>query len=144
MERGIQIARIWSDDDVVELRIDVCDGQSRFVNQVYVGHGMLADAISRLDSFKTHLHGGIFDLRFGEFGCEYANGAFQARLHFPKPGRLFITVEQESEFAEFARKTVASRATLYLQSEPALLDRFIDELASVARNSDGKAYLEAV
>src|SRR5262245_1576057 len=113
MDRGIRIARIWSDDDMVELTIEVADGTSRFANRVYVGFGHLANTIEKLDTFKTHIHGGLFDLRFGEFGCEYANGAFHARFHFQKPWRLYITCQQESEFVEFGTKTVASCATMY-------------------------------
>jgi hypothetical protein len=138
------MSRIWSDDDMVELEIGVLDGKSRFVNRVYVGHPDLADAISHLESFKTHVYGGILDLRFGEFGCEYAHGAFHARFHFPKPGKLYITCKQESDFVDFGKKEVASRATLYLISEPALLDRFIVELKRIAIDADGTAYLEAV
>ena len=109
MKSGIHISRVWSDDDVVELQIVVSDGESSFSNQAYVGHAALEDAVSSLHVFKDHVHGGLFDLRFGEFGPEYANGAFHARFHFSVPGRLFVSCEQESEFVEFANKEVASR-----------------------------------
>ena len=144
MKSGIHISRVWSDDDVVELRILVSDGMSSFSNQTYVGHAALENAVSSLDVFKNHVHGGLFDLRFGEFGPEYANGAFHARFHFPVPGRLFVSCEQESEFVEFAKKEIASRATMYVKSEPALLDRFIAELRAVAAGTGEEAYLEAV
>jgi hypothetical protein len=144
MDRGIRISRIWSDYDMVELTIDVADGTSRFVNRVYVGYRDLADTIASLDAFRTHVYGGILDVRFGEFGCEYANGAFHARFHFAKPGRLYITCQQESDFVEFAKKKVASCATMYLCSEPALLDRFIDELRRLLTDAESEAHLEAV
>jgi hypothetical protein len=136
------MARIWADDDMVELEIEVFNGKSRFVNTAYVGHLDLADAISGLEAFKSQSYGGIYDLRFGGFGCEYANGAFHARLHFFKPGKLYITSEQETAFIEFGKKTVASHATLYLSSEPALLDRFIVELRQLAQDVEGEALLE--
>lgn len=129
---------------MVELTIEVGDGRSRFANRVYVGFGQLADTIAKLDTFKMQVHGGLLDLRFGEFGPEYASGAFHARFHFPKPGRLYITCHQESEFVEFGRKTVASCATIYLSSEPALLDRFIEELKQIPTDARGEAHLEAV
>lgn len=144
MQRGIHIARIWSDDDMVELEIAVADGMSRFVNRVYVGFPGLAETISQLEIFSRHVHGGLLDVRFGEFGCEFANGAFHARLHFVTPGKLFVTCQQESEYAAFGRKTVASCATLYLTSEPSLLDRFIEQLRRVPRDDQGEAWLEAV
>ena len=88
MKRGISFTKIWSDEDMIELRIDVSDGASLFSNQVYVGYLHLSEAVSQLDTFRDH--GGLLDMRFGEFGPEYANGAFHARFHFPKPGKLFI------------------------------------------------------
>lgn len=144
MRPGIHIATIWSDDDIVELRIRVSDGSSTFINQTYVGHVALEDAIRALQTFKDHVHRGRLDPRFGEFGPEYANGAFHARLHFAVPGRLFVSCEQESAYAAFGRKKVASRAEMYLKSEPALLDRFIGELRALAAGTSETAELEAI
>lgn len=144
MARGIRIERVWFDDDLVELQIDVSDGESSFSNRVYVAHSHLAETVARLDAFRQQVHGGLADVRFGEFGPEYANGAFHARFHFPEPSKLYITSRQESEHAEFGNKTVASCATLYLQSEPALLDRFVGELRSLASSARDDAVLEAV
>lgn len=127
MKPEIRICHIWSDVDIVEIKIDVSDGISTFSNRVYVGHEELTDAISKLHVFKDHLHGGLLDVRFGEFGCEYAYGAFHARFHFPIPGKLYITCKQESSFQEFGKRQVASSATMYLKSEAILLDRFIVE-----------------
>jgi hypothetical protein len=144
MKPGIQISKVWADDDVVELRVSVSDGTSSFSNKVYVGHAALDDAVSSLHVFKDHVHGGLLDLRFGEFGPEYANGAFHARFHFSVPGRLFVSCKQEAEFVEFAKKEVANQATMYVKSEPALLDRFIAELRAVAAGRSEQAFLEAI
>jgi hypothetical protein len=144
MKPGIHIAKVWADDDVVELRILVADGTSYFTNMAYVGHADLKNAVSTLHTFKDHVHGGLCDLRLGEFGPEYASGAFHARFRLSAPGRVFVSCEQESEFVEFAKKEVASRATMYVKSEPALLDRFIAELRAVSVGSNEEAYLEVV
>ena len=143
MKPGIHISKVWADDDVVELRILVGDGTSSFTTKAYVGHAALEDAVSSLHAFKDHVHGGLCDLRFGEFGPEYAGGAFHARFHFSVPGRLFVSCEQESEFVQFAKKEIASRATMYVKSEPVLLDRFIAELRAVSAGTSEEAYLEA-
>jgi hypothetical protein len=129
---------------MVELQIDVSDGTSSFSNRVYVGHCDLAETATQLDAFREHVYGGLVDVRFGEFGPEYANGAFHARFHFLKPGKLYITSQQESDYSEFGKKSVASCATLYLQSEPALLDRFVGELKSLSARARDDASLEAV
>ncbi len=143
MKAGIHISKAWADDDIVELRVSVSDGVSSFTNKVYVGHAALDDAVTSLHVFKDHVYGGLLDLRFGEFGPEYANGAFHARFHFPVPGRLFVSCQQESEFVEFAKKKVASQATMYLTSEPVLLDRFVSELRALVAGASEEAFLEA-
>ena len=106
-------------------------------------HG-LADAALNLKAFKDQVHGGLLDVQLGEIGCEYANGAFHARFHFPSPGKLYVTCRQESDFAEFGKKTVASSATMYLKSEPVLLDRFIVELQALVSGASTEAQLEAI
>lgn len=55
---------------MVELRIEVCDGTSTFSNKVYVGNQDLCNVVVALNTFKDHIYGGLYDLRFGEFGPE--------------------------------------------------------------------------
>jgi hypothetical protein len=90
------------------------------------------------------VYGGIYDIEFGKFGPEFANGAFHARLHFHPDarGHLFVTVHAESDWRPFGKKEVASRASLYLKSEPVLLDNFIGELRSMISGSNDKAIFE--
>lgn len=66
MKPKLGITKIWQDDDMMELRIDACDGTSTFSNKVYVGHHNLRDVVSEINTFKDHIYGGIYDLRFGE------------------------------------------------------------------------------
>ena len=138
---GIVLTRVWSDDDVVELRADVSDGTSAFTCRAYVGHDLLADAVRSLASFRHHVHGGVLDLRFGEFGPEFAGGAFHARLHFAEPGRLFVSVHQQSSFAPFALGDRASEARLYFTSEPNQLDEFVSQLRGLSEEGLDSAML---
>ena len=112
MKAGISFKKVWFDDDLVELEITTSDGVSRFGAKVYAGHQALGELIADLDRFKSQVHGGIYDIRLGAFGPEYASGAFQARLHFYQPGRgrLFITVNAESDWRDFTMTKVASQA----------------------------------
>lgn len=75
MKPGIKFTKTWLDEDMVDLHVDISDGTSSFATQIYVGHRQLRDAIQGLQIFKDRIHGGIFNLRFGEFGAEYASGA---------------------------------------------------------------------
>ena len=141
---GIQLTKVWFDDDMIELQIEVSDGTSVFVNRVYVGHSVLAEVVGDLNVFKDQIHGGLLDVRFGEFGPEYADGGFQARLHFSRPDQLCITCRQQSDYNDFAQKQVAGEATMYLKTEPALLDNFIGELRGLSTGNREEAYLEAI
>jgi hypothetical protein len=143
MKPGIYLKKTWFDEDVIELKIDSSDGNSLFSNKVYVGHQEMDDLIAGLSNFRNHVHGGIYNIQFGEFGPEYANGAFHARLHFQKPGKIYVTLNAQLEFEEFGIKNVASEATLYLVSEPILLDNFIDELKALNAGLRDEAKLEA-
>lgn len=129
---------------MLELRIDACDGTSAFSNKVYVGHQNLRDVVGELNTFKDQVYGGIYDLRFGEFGPEYASGAFHARLQFHHRGALLVSTHMQSEYSDFGPKNVASEVNLYLISEPALLDSFIQSLRAVSDGSRIDAELEAV
>jgi hypothetical protein len=143
MNPGIFFEKIWSDEDVVELKINSCDGYSLFSNKVYVGHPEMDELIAGLDAFRGHAYGGMYNIEFGAFGPEYANGAFHARLHFQKPGKIYVTVKAQSGFEDFGVKNVASEATLYFTSEPVLLDNFIAELRALRTGLTDEAKLEA-
>jgi hypothetical protein len=83
-------------------------------------------------------------MRFGDFGPEYASGAFHARFHFPEPGKLYVTCRQQSGFEDFGGKNVASEGTLHLRTEPVLLDDFLEQLKAVDAKKRDDAYLETI
>lgn len=143
MKQGIILKKIWSDEDLIEIEVAASDGFSTFRTRVYVGYGKLAELVEGLSRFKGQIYGGVHDVRLGAFGPEYANGAFHARLHFHRPGHglIFITVHAESEWDDFTLSKVASRATLYLKTEPALLDNFVVELGRLRDGETDEASL---
>ncbi len=140
----ILFEKLWFDVHLIELRIEVSDGESKFANKVYVGHEHLQEVLRELENFKKQIHHGTYDIAFGEFGIEYANGAFRARLHFHLPGKLHISTQQQSDYFEFSKNKVASEARMYLKSEPGLLDDFILELSALSAGNSSKACFECV
>lgn len=144
MMRGIRFARQWIDEDMVELTIEIGDGSAVFSNQIYVGHKQLRDAVEGLHAFKDHVYGGIFNLRFGEFGPEYGSGAFDARLQFRQRGKIWLRVSAQSQFERFDGKDFASEATLYLITETALFDQFVRDFRAMSVGDGEQAKLEAI
>jgi hypothetical protein len=141
MQPSLKFERIWNDDDMTELKITVNNGHSSFSNKVYVGHAEFDELYESLTTFKTHYYGGLRNIEFGGFGSEYASGAFYARLHFPKPGNLFVSTNQQSEFFDFKDQKVASESKMYLSTEPCLFDNFLVELKSLGASEYGIAEL---
>jgi hypothetical protein len=140
----IHIKKIWFDEDIIELQVSVCDGNSVFVNSTYAGWADLKVKAKSIDEFRSHVFGGIHDLAFGSFGAEIANGAFQARLHYNSHKHLYISTRQQSEYFEFSVMKVANEASLFLKSEAGLLDRFVLELTALANGNTDEATLECL
>jgi len=143
MEAGINIEKIWQDDDMYEFRISSSDGSSVFVQEVYVGYGNFDKLIEDLDVFKNHIYGGLYDIEFGSFGPEYASGAFHARMHFQERGKIYVSIKAQSEYKEFGIKKVASEASLYFITEPSLLDSFITNLKSLNNGNTATVCLQS-
>jgi hypothetical protein len=141
MTPQLRVENIWFDDDVLELKFEACDGRSLFSCDTYVARSWPQDTVVALNIFREHIHGGIFDLKAGEFGVEYANGAALARLHFLAPGSLYISICLQSDFSEYKNSQVASEAKIYLRSEPVLLDQFIEQLRELGLGSRKDASL---
>ena len=141
MSPSLTITKIWEDDDMIEVTLSVCDGKSTFSAEIYVGFGDLKEAVASMEHFKSHVHGGIYDLSWGAFGPEFASGAARIRFHFHHQARLCISSSMESGYFEFGLKKVAHSAEQFFYSEPALLDNFVTELSSLAEGNLDTAML---
>ena len=146
MKPSLSFKKIWEDEDMVELAIEFNDEFSKFHCNTYVAHDYLTEISEQLNAFKEQVYGGLYDLRFGEFGPEYANGAFHARFEFHNSGngKLFITAKGESEWEEFTHTKVASNSILYLKTEPALLDNWLKSLHALSQQQNNEANLECI
>lgn len=109
MTPGIRFMKLWSDEDMLDLKVEVCDGNSLFTTDIYVGHKHLAETVAELHKFKDHIHGGLFNLRFGEFGPEYASGTLDVRMHFRTRGKLLLGASAESRFSRVEDRELAVR-----------------------------------
>jgi hypothetical protein len=139
---GITLKQIWCDGDLLEFSVSTSDGESQTIIRGYIGHDEFEQAVAAFEIFKRQVHGGLYDFRIGAFGPEFASGAFNARFHFQDAGRVYISVNIESEWREFGIKSVAHTASYYLETEPGLLDRFVEELTRIGCADEPRAFLE--
>jgi hypothetical protein len=140
----IRISNEWSDNDVLQLRFEVCDGESTFINSAYASLDWFRNVAGALEGFGKQVYGGLYDMEAGTPGPEFADGAFVGRFHWFKPTELFISTRQQSDFFTFKDNRVAREATLFLRTEPALLDRFIVELRAAHDQRQPQATLGCV
>lgn len=146
MKPYVYMRKIWEDPDMHELAVDICDGRSTFSTDMYLGKAATEEIYEGLKAFAPKVYGGLYDLKIGEFGPEYASGALHLRFGFTASGngKLFITARIESEWVDWPRTKVASSATLYLRTEPACLDEFRQQFGAMSNGPHMEAMLECV
>jgi hypothetical protein len=144
MDSHITISHGRADDDIAELTFEVSDGRSQFVNSAYAGLDWLKNEAVALATFSRQVHGGLYDLKAGEIGPEYANGAFLARFHYHKPTALYISTCQQTEYFDFKGTQAAAEARLFLRTEPGLLDEFVGALQRMHADKGSTAVLRCL
>ena len=69
---------------------------------------------------------------------------FRARFHYYKPNQLLISTIQQGDFFSFKGSSTAPMATMFLRTEPALLDRFVAALPELDASDGAQVVLECV
>ena len=145
MKACLRVARLWEDETLAEIEVAVCDGRSTYVHSQYVGVGEIGEWAASLQAFGTRVRGDLLETRLGGEPTFVAPSAtFDARFQFDLGGRLSVATHQRSVPMAFADAPFVPGATMRLQSEPALLDRFVDELHELAAGRRDEAMLECV
>ena len=141
MEKRITFINIWSDDDIYELKIEVCDGNSTFCNNVYIDHSYLRKIISDLSKLSNNKK---YQINIGTFNPQHAGGAFQATLNIQSPLTMYIATHQQSDYETLFTKEIASEAKIYLISKPEYIQSFLAELKLTQFNINKRATLQCI
>ena len=140
---ALRLSRVWRDNDMDELRVAVEGPDTGFAVTAYVGRTDFDNALKELRSFAKAIHGGLCDVRFGDFGTEYANGAVHFRFHWVE-GQIFLTCRLQTRFDKFGRKELADEALIHVRTEAALYDAFLAELRPFVERKRDEVALELV
>ncbi|MBH5330317.1 hypothetical protein H9Q10_11650 [Eikenella sp. S3360] len=145
MNQFIRFRQIINDYDLLEWEIIASNHQSTFRTKIYTGKENCISILNDLRDLSKQLDG-IYDLRLGGLGEEYAGGAFTARLHFSENhhSRLFIKVYLETEYFKFKSRMVSSMATMYFVTEPILFDTFITQFSGILNETREDAILPCI
>ncbi len=109
----------------------------------YVNQQDLKKIAEELDIFRLQVHGGIYDLKLGNFGLEFWGGGFSARFYFHS-GQIFISTHQESEYFDFSKNKVANKAHMHLQTKAGALDEFVKSWQALSIGTVKEASLDGV
>jgi hypothetical protein len=127
MKPQLRLSLVLDGDDLADLAIEVHDGVNSFSNLVYVWPLDFREAIAGLRAFAQALPDVRHEMRFGS-ERDPQGRRFRMRFRFLRPGRVEIATDQESDRYEIGGESAMSQASLHLCSEPALLERFVEQL----------------
>jgi len=125
MDREIRLEFLWSDADIVEVRLSAWNGLFGGSADIYVGLGELAETAARLKGFPRD-PSDRRTLEFGSFAPKAASGA--AMLSFycrDSAGHASVEVKTESD----DRERIPPQSVLLVAAvEPAAVDSFVSDL----------------
>ena len=139
MQRGLTITAL--DPDVDYLGIEVAASNDRFAGSawIYAGVDELSELAAKLEGFPRSNE----DSRSHEFGTRdpaFAGGFLSISLRcLDRAGHLAVDLVLEDDPVRFS----GAHSAFSFQTEPASLDRFIEDLRRVERDRSGSASLGA-
>ncbi len=138
MNVGLRVTYLYHDIDLIEVRITAENAAFRGSANVYVGTDGLLEAAATLEGFPKDRQD-TREVIFGAAGPKFAGGS--ARLKFyckDGAGHTAFRAEIEEDYSGQER---AQSATVFVDFEPASLDRFLIELRQVEEEHRGTATL---
>jgi hypothetical protein len=138
MDTGFEFLGIYSDLDVMEVRISAWNGSFGGVARVYVELGGLEDAASALRGFPRD-PADTREVTFGTFDRQFAGGGVSLKFYcHDSAGHAFV----ESKIASvYDLAGPAQSVLLTLPVEAAAVDSFVDQLRKLGANRAGIARL---
>ncbi len=141
MDTGFHFQFMWSDEDVLQLRVRASNGGFGGTTDVYVPIGGLVEAARTLEGFPRS-PSDTRELEFGEFGPEMAGGAISLRFYCTgAAGRAFVEATVESDHGEMKR---AETAHFCVGVEGNAIDAFVSGLRRMETERGGTAHLNAL
>jgi len=143
MHSYLKFENVWFHNDLIELKITVCDGLNTFQTSVYSNYQVIEANSKKLDQFKALTDGGSTEVEFGGFGQEVEYGGFFSRMKVVPKERcqLLIFAKMETDHFDFGGETVASKAELYLITDAAHLNDFVENLKSIGQHQGNTSML---
>jgi hypothetical protein len=141
---GLQLKYLWSDVDVIELRVIASNGIFSGGADLYAPTGGLAEAASTLQGFPANTSD-VRELQFGAFGSDSAGGGANLRFSCKGgAGHAVLEFRVESEDGNDTHLTwnrPEQSAHFFAEIEACAIDDFVAELRKLEDAKSGIATL---
>jgi hypothetical protein len=137
--RGIQFEVIWSDQDVIEYRVQCSNGSFSGNVTLYSGHDDLRNAAEVLAGFPSNSKDSR-TIELGTFDPRTAGGGIQTGFYcVDSVGHAIVSVKLRADGCSGMGE--AQSVCLRIPVEAAAVDSFVSQARSVASTAGAKAYL---
>lgn len=140
---GIEIKRQSRDDGFDSYRALLSDDQCSFNVSMYIAHSSIAALKKQLSDFDVLQCDHDVEFQLGNFDVNVAGGGIRVKISPREKGRIFLKIFAQSEWFEFNGESVKKVSSMYLVTEPVLIDHFISSLNSLHRYETDISILEA-
>ena len=137
MEIGLLFAIIYTDSDLVEVRITAWNGIFGGTADVYLGTNQLGDVATQLQNFPCNCTD-VREVTLGSFGQQTAGGGVKLRFFNDKSCHAHIEARIESG-QDFAG--ITQFVAMLLPIEAASLDSFVLQLRAINEGNKSEAKL---
>jgi hypothetical protein len=138
MNVGLKVTYLYHDIDLIEVRIVAENAAFRGSADVYVGTDGLREAAAVIEGFPKDRRD-TREIVFGAAGPKFAGGSVRL-IFYCKDAAGHTAFRAEIE-ADYRGQERAQCATVFVDFEPASLDRFLIELRQVEKEHLGNAAL---
>lgn len=138
---GLKLKLIYSDSELMQIRVSAWNGAFGGAANVYVGIGLIEKIAERLKGFPN----GPSDKRevvLGAFGSEFAGGAVSLLFHCAdRAGHAYVDLKIESD-SDIAGR--CQSVTFSLPIDAAGMDSFVNDLGRLGAGRAEEAFLPAI
>jgi hypothetical protein len=139
IEKGLQIESVYQDPDLIEVGVVVANGAFSGAACFYTSESELRAAASMLKGFPSNASDRR-EIRLGETVWERVDGIRATFLCRDGLGHVVAEVTLTTDERELPMRQSVS---LLLATEAAAVDAFVAELAALAQNRRGAAFLRS-
>lgn len=140
---GVEIKLQSKDNGFDSYIVSISDRTSFFNVFMYIHISSIAKLRKALCDLEIPAHGRNFEFQLGNFEPNVGGGGLRIKMLPQKSGKVLLQISAQSEWFEFYGELVKKNCSMFLVTEPVLIDNFIVSLESLCKYENDFSALEA-